>query len=152
MRSIKFKINKIGNNKLMFLKIVKTHSGMDLRTAKDWMDTAFASIDRTHNLLIKTSIDELKKDVEEHLDGFDISFHDKERQRQIKLISLGLGDKYEKIEIIADTISGNLLLELNRRKQEATIDIIEDFFKDFLLSLNSDQLDDLINKQISESN
>ena len=98
------------------------------------------------------SIDELKKDVEEHLDGFDISFHDKERQRQIKLISLGLGEDKERIEILAETLSSNLVFELNKRNQENKIDVIEEFFKDFLLSLNSDQLDDLINKQISESN
>ena len=149
MKTITLTINHIGGSKLSFVKFIKDHSGMGLKESKEWCDIAMTELGKKQYLTIKTSLAELKKDSQSI--GFDISFEDKEKQRHLKLIGLGLGDDMDKIEIIAEELGNKLSVQVRQRQFEHIAVVAEDFFKDFLLTLNSQQIEELINKHIEEN-
>jgi hypothetical protein len=150
MKTVKLRLNKVGTTNIQFIKVVMKHTGWGLKDSKEWLDRSSLYLNETIAITVATSIGEFKREILEKCPDFDISFDDIEKQRQLKLIGLGLGDSYDKIEILAEELGSNLAAEVRKRPLEHIAIVSGDFFKDFLLTLNSEQLDELINKHIQE--
>jgi hypothetical protein len=73
------------NNMLQYVKIVKTHSGLGLKEAKDFCDSTRENRGKQFILEIRTSVQEFEKEIREHL-GDSIQVCNREKERQMKLI------------------------------------------------------------------
>jgi hypothetical protein len=152
MRSVKVTVHKTGS-KLQFVKLIKDHTGLGLKEAKDWCDQSMDNLGRSYPITVR-SIEDFKYDVRRLLSDFNISFDDREKQRQIKLLGLGIGDDSDKTDVLSEELSFELLDRIRRGESPYTSqdksDIIQSFLKELLSELNSDQLDALITKHIQK--
>ena len=152
MKKIKIKICKAGSQKLGFVRAIKLSSGMGLKESKDLVDNMCYLPGVEFEFLPSCTIDQFKLNLKDHTD-YDIVISDKSRKREIKLLSLGIGGIYDKIEILSSELASNLLRDslidyniTNRKSGEDNTDHLhskyQEFFKKFLTSLCDDQLSD----------
>lgn len=129
-------------SKLMFVKLIKEYSGLGLKDSKDLCDPLFESnsqlefelSEERFNLNYTQILIRLKKELYKIDDCLLLV----NNNRNVKLLSLGLGEKKEYINFLSENISF-----LN-----------DEEIKDFLNILNKDKLIKLTNKinKIYESN
>jgi hypothetical protein len=138
-------------NHLRFVKILKDHTGLGLANAKYLSDDIKTMYDRSSNqwveLDIITDAHSLKRDFSEF--GFRVEVIDKSEERNLKLMSIGLGDKFDLVE----SISKELSIELyNRVKKETKSDldiIFKSYFEDLLIDLSDEKLIEILNKRMN---
>jgi hypothetical protein len=135
------------NNMLQYVKIVKTHSGLGLKQAKDFCDATRENRGKQFILEIQTSVQEFEKEIREHL-GDSIQVCNREKERQIKLLSLGLGDKSDLIELLAEEMASELVHKTRTDFGASLYTVFTDYMADFLTNLNSEQLDELFNNKL----
>lgn len=142
-------IGKLGNL-LQYVKIVKTHSGLGLREAKDFCDRTRENIGVDFFLPIQTSAAQFDKDIREMV-GDAIQVSNTGKERQIKLVSLGLGDKSDLIELLAEEMASELVQRINNHNTNYKLNlysICTDYMADVLTNFNTEQLDELFNNKL----
>ncbi len=147
MNTIKIRINQKGQQSLQFVKLIKSNTNLGLRDAKDWCDNVNSNVGVYFTLNITTTLEQFKREALMNLSDYQFSFEDREKERQIKIVSLGLGDIYDKIEVISDEMASDLLFETKKRNTENLFNVYQDYFKDFLITLTAEQLDKLVDEK-----
>lgn len=138
---------KIVNNislKLQLVKTIKTHSCMSLKESKELCDEMFVHLNREFDLYVN-DISEFKSEIKSNF-GDDIQIRDREYERNIKLLSLGLGDDFDRIQILSDLLSSEVCASIHNKDIVNRRNVINSFFEDFLTNFNSEQIGDLFNK------
>lgn len=145
---LKIKARKIGQQKLLFVKLIRDNTGLGLKESKDWCDKFSESLNVEHCLPISTSIEEFKNSMIELgvNNDYELIIEDKEKKRQLKLISLGLGDISDKINAISEKLSLDLYKQSYGLNKQDLFCVYEDFFKEFLLEVDENNLDKIFNK------
>lgn len=150
LRKVRVYPKSIGNSKLAFVKVIKTHTQLGLKEAKEWCDqiSLWSKFDKDcFELEIKTNVEDFKNDLNDLMQySFDVT--DKEEQRNLKLLSLGLGDINEKLEAVSDELASKLVYQTRKRNQDELYDVYYDFFYDFLIDLKDENLQELIEKKL----
>ena len=153
MQKVKIIPKKIGKTKLMFVKIIKEHTGLGLKEAKDWCDRISEPNNLPYfELTIKTSLESFKLSLKGNLPEYEFEFYDKEEQRNLKLLALGLGDLEDKIDVVSKELSIKLLnmtrYHIYEEDDDLIYDIYLEFFKDFLVDLGDKNLDKIIKEKL----
>ena len=153
LNKVKIKVihHVYGWGHLNFVKTIKNHTGLGLVDAKNLSDHIKTMYDRSSNqwveLDIITDAHSLKRDLSEF--GFRVEVIDKSEERNLKLMSIGLGDKFDLVE----SISKELSIELyNRVKKETKSDldiIFKSYFEDLLIDLSDEKLIEILNKRMN---
>ena len=144
MRAVKVKcIGKV-NNLLQFVKTMKDHTGLGLKEAKDLCDS-IRSNEGQEYLVWVNSPESFEKEVREKI-GPMIYISNREKERQVKLVSLGLGDDSDKIDLITDELASKLLMVVKQNQNRDLYPIFKDFLFDVVSGMTSEQLDELFNK------
>ena len=145
MKAVKVKcIGKV-DNLLQFVKTMKSHTGLGLKEAKDLCDSIRNHQGQEYLVYIQTSADSFEKEIQEFV-GPMIQVSNREKERQIKLVSLGLGDDEDKIALVTDELASKLLMIVKRNQSQDLYPIFKDFLFDIVTEFNSEQLDELFNK------
>ena len=134
---------------LQFVKTMKTHTGLRLKESKDLCDSIRDKEGQEFTIVVITSPEEFEREILEMV-GPSIQVSNRERERHIKLLSLGLGDDIDKIDIIVDELSSKLLMKVKINKQVGLYDIYKDFFFDIVSEFNSEQLENFFNTLIKK--
>jgi hypothetical protein len=153
MLKVKVIPHRIGNSKLAFVKCVKTHTNLGLKEAKEWCDIISSfpfSIDY-FTLNIKTNVYDFAYELNS-LIGYEFEVIDTIEERNYKLISLGLGDLSDKIDIVSKELARKLDITCKNRNEESLYRIYIEFFQDFLLDLEDENLDKLLDKKLKKLN
>lgn len=136
---------------LNFVKTIKNHTGLGLVHAKNLSDHIKTMYDDSFNqwveLDIITDTHSLKRDLSEF--GFRVEVIDKVEERNLKLMSIGLGDKFDLVESISKELSIELF---NRVKKETKNDldiIFKSYFEDLLIDLSDEKLIEILNKRMN---
>lgn len=135
------------SNMLKYVKTVKSHSGLGLKEAKDFCDRTRDSQGIEFLLPIQTSIVEFEKEIREMV-GDSVQVSNREKERQIKLISLGLGDKSDLIQILSEEMASDLVLRTRHLNNSTLYSIFVDYMADVLTNFNAEQLDELFNNKL----
>jgi hypothetical protein len=153
MLKVKVIPHKLGNLKLAFVKCVKTHTNLGLKEAKDWCDSINSRpYSKTYfPLEIKTNVHDFVYELNS-LTGYEFEVIDTIEERNYKLISLGLGDLSDKIDIVSKELARKLDIECKTRNQESLYGIYIEFFQDFLLDLEDEKLDKLVDLKLKKLN
>lgn len=142
----KFKVNvtmiQSGTQRLNLVKIIKDCTGMGLKDC----------ISQISNPTFEIWVDDpisFKRRINEETD-FEFMVEDKTKQRQKKIISLGLGDKDDKIEIISDHLTMRMMNLINSNAsfgapKNSLYTNLSGFFDEFLSKLDDSQIDKLLN-------
>ena len=96
---------------------------------------------------IITDTHSLKRDLSEF--GFRVEVIDKIEERNLKLMSIGLGDKFDLVESISKELSIELF---NRVKKDTKSDldiIFKSYFEDLLIDLSDEKLIEILNKRMN---
>lgn len=144
MNRVKIKLVNNISLKLQLVKTIKVHSGMGLKESKELCDDMFVHLNHDFDIFVKDVL-EFKNEIKSHF-GDDIQIRDKEYERNLKLISLGLGDDFDRIKILSDFLSSEICTSINNKDIVNRRNIINSFFEDFLTNFNSEQIGDLFNK------
>jgi hypothetical protein len=146
---MKSKVRCVGKltNMLQYVKLVKTHSGLGLKEAKDFCDMTISNQGLEFILEIRTSVQEFEKEIREHF-GNSIQVCNREKERQMKLISLGLGDKSDLIELLAEEMASELAQRTRHLNNSPLYSVFTDYMADVLTSFNAEQLDELFNNKL----
>ncbi len=135
-----------GSSKLNMVKTIKWASGMGLKESKDWVESLSIGIPETLTLTVPNSqysiFEEFRLSVEDS--GYDFLMEDKIKKRQIKLIELGLGDKSDSIDLLTEELAGKLVFMTKNKNSQSLYNVYNEFFQDFLLTLDKEQLDKLL--------
>lgn len=137
---------KKGSNKVKFVKAVKEVTNLGLKLAKDWCDGVTDNPHYEHTLEINTTLEKFKEILRNNTD-YEFNFEDRIKKRQLKLIALGLGDDIDKVDIISEDLALKLNLITREKSSESLYSIYKDFLSDFLLNLDPEQLNKLINNR-----
>ena len=70
----------------------------------------------------------------------------------MKLLSLGLGDDFDRIQILSDLLSSEVCASIHNKDIVNRRNVINSFFEDFLTNFNSEQIGDLFNKIVKQFN
>lgn len=143
------KIKCIGktSNLLQYVKTVKAHSGLGLKEAKEFCDRTREYEGVEFILPIQTSIASFEKEIREMV-GDTIQVLNREKERQIKLISLGLGDKSDLIQLLSEEMASELVQRTRHLNNSPLYSIFVDYMADVLTNFNAEQLDELFNNKI----
>jgi hypothetical protein len=143
------KIKCIGKvtNLLQYVKTVKSHSGLGLKEAKDFCDRTIECQGVEFTLPIITSVTEFEKEIREMI-GDSVQVSNREKERQIKLISLGLGDKSDLIDLLAEEMASELVQRTRHLNNSPLYSIFVDYMSDVLTNFNAEQLDVLFNNKL----
>lgn len=139
-------IGKI-DSKLQFVKTMKTHSGLGLKESKDLCESIMENKGQDFIVNVITSPMEFENEISQML-GPNIQVSNREVERQIKLVSLGLGDDNDKIELILDDLSAKLLTKVRINNDRDLYPIFKNFLFDIITEFNSQQLEEIFNKNI----
>jgi hypothetical protein len=148
---VKVRATKIPKDfsKLKLVRTIKYNTNLGLKEAKEWCDDiCLPYMDQYKELDIVTDLVEFRSELSEHDFGFEVL--DKQEERNLKLMLLGLSDKQDKIDLISNELSRNLERIVRIRSNESLHNIYFDFFTDFLLDLNDDKLEELINIKLKK--
>lgn len=145
------KIKCIGQvtNLLQYVKTVKKHTGLGLKEAKEFCEKTRDNQGVEFILPIQTSITDFEKEICEMM-GDSVQVSNRERERQIKLISLGLGDKSDLIELLAEEMASELV-QITRHlsnNNSPLYSIFVDYMSDVLTNFNAEQIDELFNNKL----
>ena len=143
------KVKCIGktSNLLQYVKVVKDHSGLGLKEAKDFCDNTRSNQGQEFLLTIKTSLQLFEKDIREKV-GDTIIVSNREKERQIKLISLGLGDKSDLIQLLSEEMASELVHKTHNNIGASLYSVFTDYMADVLTNFNAEQLDELFNNKL----
>ena len=142
MKAVKIKcVGKI-SNLLQFVKTVKSHTGLGLKEAKDLCDSIRGNEGQEY-LVYVTSPEAFEKEVREKI-GHMIYVTNREKERQVKLVALGLGDDSDKIDLVTDELASKLLMIVKQNQSRDLYPIFKDFLFDVISDMNSEQLDELL--------
>lgn len=146
---MKAKVRCVGKltNMLQYVKLVKTHSGLGLKEAKDFCDMTISNQGLEFFLEIRTSVQEFEKEIRDHF-GNSIQVCNREKERQMKLISLGLGDKSDLIELLAEEMASELVQRTRHLNNSPLYSVFTDYMVDVLTNFNAKQLDELFNNKL----
>jgi hypothetical protein len=147
MERVKLKCLSKPANFLQYVKLVKEHAGMDLRSAKDFCDNSIKYLGVDFELYITTSSKKFDDDISS-LIGSSIQVYNHQKERQRKLISLGLGDKSDLIDLLADDMASELVFKVKSANQSGLYGIFNDYISDILINFTSEQLDKLLNNKL----
>lgn len=147
MDRVRLKCLSKPGNFLQYVKIVKEHAGMDLRSAKDFCDNSVKYLGVEFELTIITSSKKFDDDISS-LIGSSIQVYNHQRERQIKLISLGLGDKSDLIDLLADDMASELVFKVKSDNRAELYGIFNDYMSDILINFTPEQLDKLLNNKL----
>jgi hypothetical protein len=144
MRAVKVKcLGKI-DSQLQFVKTMKSHTRLGLKEAKDLCDS-IRSNEGQEYLVYVDSPEAFEKEVREMV-GPMVYISNREKERQVKLVALGLGDDSDKIDLIADELASKLLMVVKQNQSRDLYPIFKDFLFDVVSDMTSEQLDELFNK------
>lgn len=126
----------------------------NLKEAKDWCDliSKYPNGEEYFELNIKTNFSDFLADLNS-LTDYKFEVIDKSEERNLKLMSLGLGSLENKIDLVSKGLSLKLirLSEIHKNDHVGGLyDVYFDFFKDFLIDLNDDKLDEFVNKKLKK--
>ena len=145
MKAVKIKcVGKI-SNLLQFVKTLKDHTGLGLKEAKDLCDSIRSNEGQEYLVYITSSPEAFEKEVREKI-GHMIYVTNREKERQVKLVALGLGDDSDKIDLVTDELASKLLMIVKQNQSRDLYPIFKDFLFDVISDMNSEQLDELFNK------
>lgn len=148
MERVKIKCLSKPTNFLQYVKIVKEHAGLDLRSAKDFCDNSVKYLGIGFELTIITSSKKFDDDIR-ILIGSCVQVFNHQRDRQIKLISLGLGDKSDLIDLLADDMASELVFKVKSdSRPESLYGIVNNYMSDILINFTTEQLDELLNNKL----
>lgn len=99
MKKVEVKYKRDTQSHLLFVKIIKEHTGLGLKEAKDFCDNCKYFKNTQFPIFVKDDI-KFKIDIEHNFDD-SIEVLNNEYQRNIKLIKLGLGDYNDMIDILS---------------------------------------------------
>lgn len=137
---------KPGSSKLNMVKAIKFATTMGLKDAKEWVENLSIGVPEALTIQIPNekfqTFEEFRTAVAES--GYDLLMEDKIKKRQIKLIELGLGDKSDSIDLLSEELTGKLLFMTKNKSEQSLYTVYNDFFQDFLLNLEKEQLDKLL--------
>jgi DNA replication protein DnaD len=144
------KIKCIGKvtNLLQYVKIVKTHSGLGLKEAKEFCEKTRDNQGAEFILPIQTSVVEFEKEIRDMIGDSIVQVSNREKERQIKLISLGLGDKSDMIDLLAEEMASELVQRTRHATNSPLYSIFVDYMSDVLTNFNAEQLDELFNNKL----
>lgn len=142
---LRIKVSKVGTQKLGFVKLIKHNTAMNLKEAKDWCDTIAENTNMYYWLEITTSSQDFKSDIDKFTD-FGLIIDDKERLRQLKLISLGLGNKFDKIDIISEKLALDLYQEIRNNNNTNIYDICKRYMEEILDGVDENNIEKLFKK------
>lgn len=144
---IEFKIIKKGGTLLQFVKSMKKFTGLGLKDAKDLCDKMNSNLEIYFEIEI---LDEFTlKDVMEELESltdFDFGYQNLAEERQINFGKLGLLESDELLDIVSEKISRDILTAIYKGKETKNI-IIKNKLEYYLLSLQKEQLIEILNKE-----
>lgn len=136
---------------LNFVKTIKNHTGLGLVDSKNLSDHIKTMYDGSFNQWVEidiiTDTHSLKRDLSEF--GFRVEVIDKIEERNLKLMSIGLGDKFDLVESISKELSIELF---NRVKKDTKSDldiIFKSYFEDLLIDLSDEKLIEILNKRMN---
>lgn len=147
MERVKLKCLSKPPSLLQYVKIVKEHTGMDLKSTKDFCDNSIKYLGVEFELTVITSSKKFDDDISS-LIGTSIQVHNHQRERQIKLISLGLGDKSDLIDLLADDMASELVFKVKSDNRAELYGIFNDYMSDILINFTPEQLDKLLNNKL----
>lgn len=145
LEKLRVKVSKVGTQKLGFVKLIKHNTGMGLKEAKEWCDTIAENPNKYYWLSITTSSEDFKSDIDKFTD-FGLIIDDKERLRQLKLISLGLGNKFDKIDIISEKLALDLYQEIRNNNTTNIYDICKRYMEEILDGVDENNIEKLFKK------
>ena len=128
--------------KLATVKLIKEYSGMSLKEAKDWVDefdgsgplfskhVQLKSIDVSNSANFEYALSQLN-------DGVHLIASDRSKRRQRKIVEIGLGDLNDKIEILSEELTCDVM-------GNYSYDSIKELITEFLTQLDEKTLDKLI--------
>ena len=135
------------NNLLQYVKTVKAHSGIGLKEAKEFCERTRDNQGVEFILPIQTSIASFEKEIREMV-GDTIQVLNREKERQIKLISLGLGEKSDLIQLLSEEMASELVQKTHNNIGASLYSIFVDYMADVLTNFNAEQLDELFNNKL----
>ena len=140
MKRVELRYIKDINSHLQFVRLIKEFTGMGLKEAKEFCDNCRSYPNTPFVLMVNNDI-EFKSKIEDSM-GDSILVSNKEHQRNIKLIKLGIGDYQDMIDILSDQISTDLLIN--------TISNYKNYIKDLILDMEigEDKLIEIINNRV----
>lgn len=153
LNKVKIKVIHVPNfwNRLGFVKTIKNHTGLGLLDSKNLSDHIKTMYDGSFNQWVEidiiTDTHSLKRDLSEF--GFRVEVIDKIEERNLKLMSIGLGDKFDLVESISKELSIELF---NRVKKDTKSDldiIFKSYFEDLLIDLSDEKLIEILNKRMN---
>ena len=141
------RINSIETSKLGFIKVIKDATGMGLKESKDFADDLFYKFEISNNtfassrqivLLDNYTENDLRKNLSFLSARYEVIGRNWERQ--IKLLSLGIGDGVDYKEFISDYMSYDLYGK--------SVDDINIKMNDLLSGLSTEDMEKVYNKLI----
>jgi hypothetical protein len=120
-------------NKLQLCKFIKDSTGWGLKDSKDWLD----SLDSEGAKLIDVS-DPIQFELG-LMDIRGVSCDSKSKIRQRKLVEIGIGDKDDKIFVISEKLTEDLM-----KNYGTSYKGIKEFFRDFLTEFGEEKLNELL--------
>jgi hypothetical protein len=138
---------------LKFVKIVKDHTGMGLKDAKDFVDSVIGSPGVEIPLSVINPLEFEKDLIQSNQNAFVVI--NAQKMRHDKLIQLGLGSKEDLIQSLSEEISTELYLRIKRSVNESKndglkitstrhlIEEITNYTTDLLLLIDENKLQEL---------
>lgn len=153
MVSVEMVLEKKGANLLQFVKVIKDCTGLGLKESKDIAD----SFRDSKITIYKIDVNSRKK-FQYLLDTeTDWSFKiiDRKAHRLNRLLELGLGDISDKIDIISEELSHEIISRLNTspimRSHSANYLTYNEFFADLISKLDPEQIEKLYKERNKKS-
>lgn len=138
---------------LTFVKIVKDHTGMGLKDAKDFVDSVVGSPGVEIPLSVINPLEFEKDLIQSNQNAFVVI--NAQKMRHDKLIQLGLGSKEDLIQSLSEEISTELYLRIKRSVNDSKndglkitstrhlIEEITNYTTDLLLLIDENKLQEL---------
>jgi len=138
---------------LTFVKIVKDHTGMGLKDAKDFVDSVIGSPGVEIPLSVINPLEFEKDLIQSNQNAFVVI--NAQKMRHDKLIQLGLGSKEDLIQSLSEEISTELYLRIKRSVNDSKndglkitstrhlIEEITNYTTDLLLLIDENKLQEL---------
>jgi hypothetical protein len=152
MERLKIKCISKPSSLLLYVKAIKKHTGMGLKESKEFCERSIQYLGQEFDLSVTTSSDSLNKEINELLGADQVIVSNTQRDRQMKLLSLGLGDSSDLIDLLADNLASELITMTNRHGTAApsNYSVYIDFISDILINFTPEQLNELFIKKIKE--
>jgi hypothetical protein len=130
-----------GGSKLSFVKVMKFNSELGLKESKELCEKILSSKNYI-DIFITTDVDHFKSELCKT--GYIFDVIDRNKERHIKLLSLGLFDKEDKINILSEYLSKDLEIKTRKNNNLPLSTIYFDFFNDLLLNIGEKKIDKLL--------